>query len=356
MTENERLIRDCIPRIISWYASVRRDLPWRREPAPYQVWVSEIMLQQTRIGAVLGYYERFLRAFPTVEALASADDDVLLKIWEGLGYYSRARNLKKAAGVIVRDYGGRLPRTARELKKLPGIGEYTAGAIASIAYGQPEPAVDGNVLRIASRLFACGDDIADPKVKANVTQLLRANYPSGREAALLTEGIMELGEVLCLPSGEARCEDCPVRELCRAYAAGEVSRYPVKTPKKERRQEKRTVLLLRCGEKYALRRRPSRGLLAGLWEFPNVEGWLTAAEAVNWVEGQGSAVLSCVPCGEARHIFTHLEWHMCGYDVSCEREIPGFTWKTPAQIAEGFPIPTALRAFQRRMEENKGNS
>lgn len=356
MTENERLIRDCIPRIVSWYASARRDLPWRREPTPYAVWVSEIMLQQTRIGAVLGYYERFLHVFPTVEALAEADDDVLLKLWEGLGYYSRARNLKKAAGIVVSDYGGRLPDTARELKKLPGIGDYTAGAIASIAYGQPEPAVDGNVLRIVMRLLACGDDIAGPKVKAKVTQLLRTHYPAGKEAALLTEGIMELGEVLCLPGGEARCESCPVREFCRAHAAGEVSRYPVKAPKKGRRQEKRTVLLLRCGDKYALRRRPNHGLLAGLWEFPNVEDWLTAAEAAAWVKGQGSAVFSCAPCGEARHIFTHLEWHMRGYDVSCEREIPGFEWMTPAQIGEGFPIPTALRAFQRRMEENDGNS
>ena len=356
MTENERLIRDCIPRIISWYASARRDLPWRRDPTPYQVWVSEIMLQQTRIGAVLGYYERFLHTFPTVEALASADDDVLMKLWEGLGYYSRARNLKKAAGIIVCDYGGRLPDTARELKKLPGIGDYTAGAIASIAYGQPEPAVDGNVLRIVMRLFACGDDITDPKVKANVTELLRAHYPAGREAALLTEGIMELGEVLCLPSGEARCEDCPVRELCRAHTVGEVSHYPVKTPKKERRQEKRTVLLLHCGEKYALRRRPNRGLLAGLWEFPNVEGWLTEEEVTAWVADQGSVVLSCAPCGEAKHIFTHLEWHMRGYDVSCEREIPGYEWMTSAQIRESCSIPTALRAFQKRLEAHDNNS
>lgn len=163
---------------------------------------------------------------------------------------------------------------------------------------------------------------------------------------------MELGEVLCLPSGEARCEDCPVRELCRAHAAGEVSRYPVKTPKKERRKEKRTVLLLRCGEKYALRRRPNHGLLAGLWEFPNVEGWLTAAEAAAWVEGQGSAVLSCESSGEARHIFTHLEWHMRGYVVSCGRELPGYEWKTPSQIGEDYSIPTALRAFQRRMKVN----
>ena len=352
MTENERLIRESVPRIISWYASERRDLPWRRDPTPYQVWVAEVMLQQTRIGAVLGYYERFLHALPTVEELASADDDLLMKLWEGLGYYSRARNLKKAAGVVVRDYGGKLPDTVRELKKLPGVGDYTAGAIASIAYGQPEPAVDGNVLRIILRLLACGDNVAGPRVKTSVTRLLRLHYPSGREAALLTEGIMELGEMLCLPSGEARCESCPVRELCRAHAAGEVSRYPMKTPKKERRQEKRTVLLLHCGEKYALRRRPNRGLLAGLWECPNLEGWLPAEEAAAWVEGQGSGVLSCAPCGETRHIFTHLEWHMRGYDVSCKREIPGCEWKTPAEIKEGFSIPTALRAYQKCIEES----
>ncbi|MBR1457019.1 MAG: A/G-specific adenine glycosylase, partial [Oscillospiraceae bacterium] len=225
----ERVAR-CIPRIIDWYAASRRVLPWREDPTPYHVWISEIMLQQTRIEAVIGYYERFLEALPTVEALAAVEEDRLLKLWEGLGYYSRARNLKKAAALLVERYGGRLPDTAEELGKLPGIGDYTAGAIASIAYGRPEPAVDGNVLRVLARILESPEDIMQPAVRRGMAVLLRAQYPSGERAALLTEGIMELGETLCVPNGEARCGLCPVRALCGARQSGSVERYPVKAP------------------------------------------------------------------------------------------------------------------------------
>lgn len=336
----------CLPLITRWYESSRRLLPWRLEPTPYHVWLSEIMLQQTRIEAVIPYYERFLRELPTVQALAQVEDDRLMKLWEGLGYYSRARNLKKAACLIVECYDGVIPCEASELKKLPGIGEYTAGAIASIAYGKPEPAVDGNVLRVMTRLLACGEDIQAVKTKAWITALLRQNYPSGKDAGLLTEGIMELGETVCIPNGEARCPLCPVREHCTAFKTGTVELYPVKAPKKERRIEERTVLLLRHGGKYAIGKRSGSGLLANLWEFPNTEGKLSEAEAAAYAGTLGITVDACIPCPRKKHIFTHVEWHMSAYLMDCAEEAAGFLWKSPEEIWADHSIPTAFRFYQ----------
>ena len=277
MTDAE-IIEQALPQIADWYSLSRRVLPWREEPTPYRVWISEIMLQQTRIETVIPYYRRFLEELPDVAALAAAEEDRLLKLWEGLGYYSRARNLKKAAQLVLRDWGGELPRTAAELKKLPGIGDYTAGAIASIACGQPEPAVDGNVLRVLSRLLESEGDVLSPAVKKAMTGLLREHYPGGDAAALCTEGLMELGETVCVPNAAPKCGLCPLRTLCRARQKGTAERFPVKTPPRPRRIEERTVLLLRCGGRWAIRQRESSGLLAGLWEFPNEEGRLTEAE------------------------------------------------------------------------------
>ena len=220
-TANETLLRDAALRLVAWYRENKKDYPWRQEPTPYHVWISEIMLQQTRIEAALDYYTRFIKELPDVFALAAVEDDRLMKLWQGLGYYSRARNLKKAALTLVNDYGGVLPDDAKALQKLPGIGEYTAGAIASIAYHKPEPAVDGNVLRVLSRLLLSYDDIMLPATKKAMTAKLRSVYPCGEEASLLTEGIMELGEVVCIPNGEPRCAVCPVAEFCRAKEKGE---------------------------------------------------------------------------------------------------------------------------------------
>ena len=225
---DRNILAAALPRIADWDAAVRRDLPWRRSPTPYHVWISEIMLQQTRIEAVIPYYERFLAELPDVAALASVDDDRLMKLWEGLGYYSRARNLKKAAQQVIERFGGALPATAEELRSLPGIGEYTAGAIASLAFHKPEPAVDGNVLRVLSRLLASKDDVMSPAVRKSVTADLRSIYPSGEQAALVTEGLMELGETLCIPNGEPLCDACPAAALCRARAAGDPTQYPVR--------------------------------------------------------------------------------------------------------------------------------
>ena len=344
MTDAE-IIQQALPRIADWYALSRRVLPWREEPTPYRVWISEIMLQQTRIEAVIPYYRRFLAELPDVAALAAVEEDRLLKLWEGLGYYSRARNLKKAAQLVMRDFGGELPRSAAALRRLPGIGDYTAGAIASIACGEGSPAVDGNVLRVVSRLLESEADILAPGTRKAVTALLRESYPSGERAALTTEGLMELGETVCVPNGPPKCERCPLRALCRAHAHGSAERYPVKSPPRPRRIEERTVLLLRCGQRWAIRQREKQGLLAGLWEFPNEPGYLEE-EALR---ARFPQALSLSPCGAARHIFTHVEWHMRGWRIELPEELPGLIWESAASIRSHYSFPTALKAYLRQI-------
>ena len=344
-------LRDIVTPLLAWYRENRREMPWRNSPTPYHVWVSEIMLQQTRIEAVKPYYERFLQTFPTVEDLADAPDDRLMKLWEGLGYYSRARNLKKAAVVIKEQYGGILPDSAEELRKLSGIGEYTAGAIASIAYGKPTPAVDGNVLRVYARLTALSADIMLPATRKSVTEALREIYPSGREAGELTEGLMELGETLCIPNGVPLCGECPLRSYCKACRDGTAERYPVRSVKKERKTEEKTVLLLSCGQEYALRRRDETGLLASLWEFPNLEGHIPPEEIPGALQKFGLTVLSVRPCGAAKHIFTHVEWHMIGYEAVCKEKTRDFVWETADKIRREYAIPTAFRAYERKLPD-----
>lgn len=346
------LLQNAVSRILRWYPGVRRPLPWRQDPTPYHTWISEIMLQQTRIDAVIPYYHRFLKELPDIPSLAAVSDDRLLKLWEGLGYYSRARNLKKAAGLLVDQYGGLLPPSAENLKKLPGIGDYTAGAIASVAFGQPEPAVDGNVLRVIMRLTACADDIASPAVRRSVTAALRTHYPVGHDAGLLTEGLMELGETVCIPNGVPRCGDCPLSSLCRAHREERELCFPVKRAKAPRRTEEISVLLLRCGKRFAVRRRPAAGLLAGLWEFPTVNGSLSPEEVLAFAAGQGLPVIRIRSCGSAKHIFTHVEWHMTGYLLDCETEAPGFLWRTPEEIRATVPLPTAFRYWQKMLSES----
>ena len=340
MTDAE-IIEQALPRIADWYALSRRVLPWREEPTPYRVWISEIMLQQTRIETVIPYYHRFLAELPDAAALAAVEEDRLLKLWEGLGYYSRARNLKRAAEIVMRDYGGELPHTAAQLRTLPGIGDYTAGAIASIACGEPEPAVDGNVLRVLSRLLENSGDILSPAVKKSVTALLREHYPSGEAAALTTEGLMELGETVCIPNGAPKCESCPWRSLCRAHQNGTEEKFPVKAPPRPRRVEERTVLLLRWGNRWAIRQREKKGLLAGLWEFPNELGAVTEEE----LRARFPQAERIAPCGSARHVFTHVEWRMEGWLLDLRKPLPGLTWETAEEIRARYSIPTALKAY-----------
>ena len=342
--QNEALTKEAVPLITAWYQENRRMLPWREVPSPYHSWIAEIMLQQTRIEAVIPYYKRFLSELPDVRALAEVSEDRLLKLWEGLGYYSRARNLKKAAEIIMKNYAGFLPASFPELRKLPGIGDYTAGAISSIAFGLPEPAVDGNVLRVLMRLFACEEDITAPSLRRDVTALLRSEYPNGEEAALLTEGLMELGETVCLPNAKPRCLHCPLCNICKAHLSEEEMLYPFIPPKKPRRIEEKTVLLLCCSGRYAIRKRTEKGLLCGLWEFPNIEGKASPKEIKSLLHPE-----DILPCGDSRHIFTHVEWVMTGYRLNMKEEISGFIWKTPEEIAADYSLPTAFRYYQRQL-------
>ena len=265
----EQILKQLAQPLLAWYDIHRRILPWREEVSPYRTWVSEIMLQQTRVAAVLPYFQRFMEAFPTVEALAQADTERLMKLWEGLGYYSRARNLQKAARILTEQYGGRFPETYRELTALPGIGDYTAGAILSIAFGQAVPAVDGNVLRLAARITGSRLDVLDAKNRKIFRSWMAAAMSQERPGAY-NQALMDLGATVCLPSGAPLCGDCPAGDFCIARQEGCQARLPVRSPKREKRTEHLTVFLLRRGTAAALRQRPDTGLLAGLWEYPHV--------------------------------------------------------------------------------------
>lgn len=337
--------------LLLWYRDTKRLLPWRETKNPYRIWISEIMLQQTRIEAVIPYYHRFLSELPSVSALANVSEDRLMKLWEGLGYYSRARNLKKAAIQIMEQYGGELPKEFSQLRKLSGIGDYTAGAIASIAFGKPEPAVDGNVLRVIMRLTGREDDIALQTTKHTVTQSLREIYPVGTDAGDLTEGLMELGEKICIPSGIPLCAECPLQSFCIANRENRQMELPKKSPKKERRYNDYTVLILHCHGKFALKKRPNRGLLAGLWEFPNCENHLSNSEVEKWLESLHVSPISIEGCGSTSHIFTHVTWNMIGMIVECENPSENFVWLSKNEILNQTAIPTAFRYFLQQLSK-----
>ncbi|MGM9614534.1 MAG: A/G-specific adenine glycosylase [Oscillospiraceae bacterium] len=337
--------------LLPWYDENARELPWRQNVTPYRVWVSEIMLQQTRIEAAKGYFTRFMTALPDIAALAAADEELVLKLWEGLGYYSRARNLHRAAQRVMAEYGGELPGDYAALRALPGIGDYTAGAIASLAFGLPEPAVDGNVLRICARLTRCADSIGEAKVKTRFREALRAQYPETR-CGDFTSALMELGETVCTPDSPD-CPSCPLRELCAAQKAGDPTAYPVMPGKKPRRIQPKTVFLLLRGDKAALCKRPARGLLAGMWEFPNVDGTLTADEAMQRAAEWGCEPLRAYPCGDAIHIFSHIEWHMTGYIIPCGAEPERFQWADDAARQEIYAVPAAFRHYKNRLLERR---
>lgn len=330
--------------LLDWYQANRRDLPWRADREPYHVWLSEIMLQQTRVEAVRGYYTRFLAALPAIADLADADPDALHKLWEGLGYYSRVRNLQKAAQVIAEEYDGVFPSDYASVRALPGIGDYTAGAVCSICFELPTPAVDGNVLRVASRIAECFDPVTDPKVKKGITARLERVYPTGR-CGDFTQSLMELGATVCVPNGAPKCERCPCRDFCRAYANGTFDRLPVKAEKKARRVEEKTVFLLRCGQRYAVTKRPARGLLAGLWSFPNVEGLLGTQAALDQVSAWDAHPTDILKSVEKNHIFTHVQWNMRGYSFLCGAECGMFRWVTAAELEREIALPTAFRQF-----------
>ncbi len=341
----EQISAQIVPPLLDWFERNARTLPWRSDPTPYHVWVSEIMLQQTRVEACIPYYTRFMAALPDVFALANADEQQLLKLWEGLGYYSRVRNLQKAAKLIVNEHSGLIPSDPEELLKLPGIGPYTAGAIASISYGTKTPAVDGNVLRVVTRLTACGDDITQNVVKKDAAQVLQRILPDA--VGKFNQALMEIGALVCVPNGTPNCKVCPLYSQCAAAQTENPLAYPIKSVKKPRRPEEYTVVLLLRDGKFALRQRPEQGLLSGLWEYPNFPGLLTAEQLSRQLEKMGLQLHSVQPVGNAKHIFTHIEWQMTGFLAECETENPpkNWVWVTPSQLHRLYPVPSAFRAF-----------
>lgn len=350
-------LEEIVRPLLEWYRNNSRSLPWRESREPYRVWVSEIMLQQTRVEAVIPYYERFMKRFPDIASLAACDDEELFKMWEGLGYYSRAANLKKAAQVICTQYNGQFPEGFREILGLPGIGAYTAGAVSSIAFEQARAAVDGNVLRVITRLTESSQDIGDIKFRRQVTEQLEQIYPAQGRGDF-TQSLMELGAVVCVPNGEPRCQNCPLGFFCGAYHSGTQLQYPVKKKRAVRRIEQKTVLILQVQDvdsMIAIRKRDDSGILAGMWEFPNMEGILTRQEILQWLSDKCLTVksISC-PAGQKqqmKHIFTHIEWHMAYWIVDCGTvgTDSSLTWVTTRQLEHEIALPTAFKKIYKKI-------
>lgn len=340
--------------LLRWFDQNKRILPWRENTSPYRVWVSEIMLQQTRVEAVKPYFERFMKALPQIKDLAEVDEEQLLKLWEGLGYYNRARNLQKAAIEIVELYDGKMPEDYNKLLSLPGIGSYTAGAVASISFQICEPAVDGNVLRVFSRLTMNEEDVLSQKVKKYWEDTIREIMPKDRPGDF-NQAVMELGAMVCVPNGAPHCRECPVRTLCKAHKASREQEFPYKKPKKQRRIEKKTILLIRDGNSVVLRKRENKGLLAGMYEFPSMEGHVSSKAVINQLENMGYKVLRIQKLEAGKHIFSHVEWLMTGYEIRVQEgdfekrsldHTQGHILVKTEEIESGYPIPSAFKIYQ----------
>lgn len=326
--------------LIHWFLEEKRDLPWRRTSDPYQIWVSEIMLQQTRVDAVIPYYKRFIEKFPTIDALAGADEQHLLKQWEGLGYYSRARNLQAGVREVAETYGGIVPDDRKSISTLKGVGPYTAGAILSIAYGKPEHAVDGNVMRVLSRILLITEDIARPKTRKifeeAVTEIISHEDPSS-----FNQGLMELGALICTPTSP-KCLLCPVREHCRAFDEGKERELPIKTKAKKTKAVQYAMVALHNEGRVLMEQRPDKGLLASMWQFPLIE--VTKEPMPHDVEERLSETLQEVVEGAEKiisfkHVFSHLTWEVDGF-IARSADVPAperMKWVDAAQL-EALPL------------------
>jgi A/G-specific adenine glycosylase len=360
LTAKEKIVENISPALLAWFYANRRSLPFREEPTPYHIWVSEIMLQQTRVTAALPYYERFVRELPDIPALAACAPERLHKLWEGLGYYSRVRNLQKAAQIVCAQYGGRLPADYEALRALPGIGDYTAGAIGSIGFGLAVPAVDGNVLRVFARLYNNDVPIDTPTAKRLFTARVMEHQPPEAPGDY-NQALMELGALVCLPGGAPQCGVCPLAAQCEARRAGRdrVLALPVKHAPKERRVVPVAVALVRSPDGWLVQRRPEKGLLAGLWQpvlWEN-ERWESEAaarcalQALGLALGPETGTKNAEPLPPAKHIFSHIEWRMSGWriDVPRQRAPAGCVWATPAQLREEYALPGAFKAYKGQM-------
>lgn len=330
--------------LLQWYDQNARILPWRDDPTPYRVWISEIMLQQTRVEAVKPYFERFIAALPTIEALAGADEELLLKLWEGLGYYNRVRNLKKAALAVLSEWNGSLPEDYRDLMTLPGIGFYTAGSISSIAFDRQFPCVDGNVLRVITRLTAYAEDIGKASTKDTVFDWIKAVLPSKR-AGDVNQSLMELGATVCLPNAEPQCKKCPLTFFCAAKKQGDPLSYPVKQKKKARTIKERTVFLLILRDGIFLEKRPKDGLLSGMWEYLCAEGCLSNEAAEAFLDEKGFTFTDLSPLPHAKHIFTHIEWHMTGFSAVLSAAPSGAEFAVLRELNDRYAVPAAFKTY-----------
>lgn len=324
--------------LMAWYEKNKRQMPWRDDPTPYHVWISEIMLQQTRVEAARAYYDRFIHALPNICSLAAADENKLLKLWEGLGYYSRVRNLQKAAHIIMEQHNGKLPDTKKELLALPGIGEYTAGAILSIAFGKPSAAVDGNVLRVITRCLADDGNINAIKEKKRLTKIVENILPD-KQPGIFNQALMELGATVCLPNGTPKCDICPIACFCKAHARHQETEFPVKPPKKARKAEKRSVWVIEYNGLFYLEQRPDYGLLARMWQFPN------NTDTISEQKLTGLSVKETRLLPPHKHIFTHIEWHMTAQHIILNKK-PDWSngvWANKAQTQAEYALPSAFR-------------
>lgn len=349
MRTEEQVLIAMFEALIPWYEAHKRELPWRQDKEPYHVWLSEIMLQQTRVEAVKEYYRRFLTTLPTIADLAEAPEEQILKLWEGLGYYNRVRNLQKAAQTICADYAGVFPSEYAQIRSLSGIGDYTAGAIASICFDAPTPAVDGNVLRVYSRLLADDANIDLQTTKKRITRKLQETYPR-KNPGIATQALMELGATVCVPNGAPRCDVCPVAEICQARKQDTWRDLPVRSEKKKRKIVDKTVFVLLTEDTVALHKRSASGLLAGMWEFPNVDVKLDKQEAVTQVTGWQTEPVDLLMQTSYTHIFSHVEWHMTAYYICCRKTNKKWKWVTKESLDETYALPSAFRPFREQIE------
>lgn len=331
--------------LLNWYDDHRRELPWREASDPYAIWVSEVMLQQTQVQTVIPYYERFMAEVPGIPQLAALDDQRLRKLWEGLGYYRRASYLKKAAQVLIRDYGGRLPADYEALLGLPGIGPYTAAAIAAMAFQQPYVAMDGNLERIFARILGETEPIHLGPVKGRLKACAEAYLDHDRPGDY-NQALMDLGAGVCLSHGRPLCPQCPWQDLCQGKAKGLLYLIPQKAPRKKRRQEARTIFVHVWGKQMLLRQRPDQGLLAGMWEFPNLaRTHPRPLEA--WEAAFGDRLGDL---GSHQHIFSHIQWEMQGYVIQHETRPPFYQgqWVDLHEIASSYALPAAFQIYYQR--------
>lgn len=341
-----------VRQLLNWFQDNKRSLPWRDNKEPYRIWVSEIMLQQTRVEAVIPYFNRFMDRLPNVGELALCPEEELLKLWEGLGYYNRVRNMQKAAIQIQDEFQGEFPNSKKDLETLSGIGSYTAGAIASIAFGEKVPAVDGNVLRVWMRLHNKSDDIAKQSTKKNVESEIMDWIPK-ESPGDFTQAMMELGATICVPNGAPKCEQCPVIDFCESKKKGTERTLPVKAKLKPRKIQNKTILVIQKGNRVLLKKRKATGLLAGLYEFLNKDGVLEEDEVLAYVQKQGFDSLRIVPLGEAKHIFSHIEWHMNGYLIRIDETKPDGKWLFADidELDHRYAIPTAYQAYRKQIRK-----